>query len=269
MMDSLEHKAATLLAGPTVKLVPKLMNYVYRIGTPGIAEQFGTAEREKAALFLMKHQHKFEYFAVLYVLRQIVKKQAAIEVKASLFENAFRAAFLKEVGAIRLERRKDKGYDPYSSEAKSRYRNMIRILKAGGWYGYSPEGTRKWGVVGVINREDLAPMFRAIKLGIDIYVVGVEYRRALQLSPWVPFNTEVTIRCEKYDIDREMWMELTRGKGKVPTQLTEKESEILGQITLDIRMKMAKLSGLEGKLEMEQPRNAASEAPTKSAAGYN
>lgn len=247
MMDSLESRVARFLARQAVNATSKLVKYLYRIETPGLEEHFSTTEREKPALFLIKHQHMVEYFVGLYSFRQVVKKQATIPVKESLFRNRGVAAFLNAAGAIPIRRPTDEGYDPHSPEAKTRYSEMIRNFGAGGWYAYCPEGTRKWGVVGIIDRKYLGPMLLAVRQGIDVYIVGVEYKQMLHVSPWMPFLTKVVMRFEKYE-----------PKGKS-----------MGQITQEIREKMAELSGLEGKLETEQTFAAAGGTANKSAAGYN
>lgn len=150
MTDSMENKVARFLAKPAVKAASKLVKCLYRIETPRLAEHFNAAEREKAALFIIK------------------------------------------------------------------------------LYG-------------------LVPVRIAAKHNVDVYVVGVEYKMALPISPWIPFLTKIVVRFEKYE---------PKGKGAE-------------QITREIREKMAELSGLEGKLETEQPLAAAGGTINKSPARYN
>lgn len=253
MTDSLEERIAALekeIAGfwakPAVIVASELAKYFWRMETPGMAEHFET-EREKPALFAIKHQHMIDPIASLYPFLQVAKKKPVIPVKKSQFGNAIVAAFLEAAGAIPITRPNDKGYAPNSAEARKRNREMVRNFRNRGWYAYCPEGTRKPGIVGLIEPEYLKPILLAARMGVDVYIVGVEYKRTARVSPWVPFLTGITVRFKKY----------------------EPNGKSIEQVTCEVRETLAKLSGLEGKLEAGQARTAVSGTPARSAAGYN
>lgn len=214
-----------IVANAVVKAAPTVAWLAYRVRVEGWKQ----VDKGRAAIFVVKHQSMVDFVASTYAFGKVLKKQSIIAAKAELFKNKFLALVLEGLGGEPMTRPNDKGYNPINAERLNSNRRMIRHLHNNGWYTYCPEGTRVKGAVGMIEPEFIHPLMIAERLGVNVYVVGLEYKTAkwLQRLPlWTPLLTRVVARCEPYS---------PAGKS-------------IELVTYEIRKAMARLSGIEGKL---------------------
>jgi hypothetical protein len=185
---------------------------------------------DKGAVLALKHRTMIDTVLGLYFVKNALKREIAVPVKASfLKKEGMVAEILKELGGFPILRPTDMGYNVNNLEtAKTMHRAMKMEKKV---LVYCPESTRSPDMMG--DRFYETPLILAMNCDANIYVVGTQYRRLPGAPCWAPFITQARFTCEQYDYSGQNRQQVAAG----------------------VKAAMARLSGLETKISASSARN--------------